>query len=122
MPSSAVDDITRAQQEAAAAGYVKSRYINIVTFAENVSDADQPQFKLAIRSEPIQEDDPDAQSAFSSVANTLRAVSFGVRCLLLKTYADRTSKHRKLPHLGNRVPFEVVGTSGTLYSYPRANH
>lgn len=57
VPSSAVDDITRAQQEAAA------------------GDADQPQFKMAIRSEPIQEDDPDAQSAFSSVANTLRAVS-----------------------------------------------
>lgn len=57
VPSSAVDDITRAQQEAAA------------------GDTNQPQFKLAIRSEPVQEDDPDAQSAFSSVANTLRAVS-----------------------------------------------
>ena len=89
MPSSAVDDITRAQREAAAAGYVNSRYVNIVTFAETVSDADQPQFKLAIRSEPIQEDDPDAQSAFSSVANTLRAVSVGARCLLLNTFADR---------------------------------
>ena len=29
MPSSAVDDITRAQQEAAAAGYVKSQYITL---------------------------------------------------------------------------------------------
>ena len=58
VPSSAIDDITRAQQEAAA------------------GDADQPQFKLAIQHEPIQEDDPDAQSAFSSVANTLRAVSY----------------------------------------------
>lgn len=57
VPSSAVDDITRAQQEASA------------------SDADQPQFKVAIRNEPIQDDDPDAQSAFSSVANALRAVS-----------------------------------------------
>ena len=61
-----------------------------VTLAENVSDTDPPQFKLAIRSEPIQDDDPDAQSAFSSVANTLRAVSFGVKCLLLTTYANRT--------------------------------
>ena len=34
---------------------------------------EQPAFKLDIRSKPIQEDDPDAQSAFSSVANTLRA-------------------------------------------------
>jgi len=57
VPSSAVDDITRAQQEAAA------------------GDPEQPQFKLAIQSKPIQEDDPDAQTAFSSVANTLRAVS-----------------------------------------------
>ncbi len=89
MPSSAVDDITRAQQEAAAAGYVKSHYVyRYVTFAKNVSDTDQPQFKLAIRSEPIQENDPDAQSAFSSVANTLRAVSVGVRCFLSTTHAD----------------------------------
>lgn len=55
VPSSAVDDITRAQQEAAAAG-----------------ETGQSQFKLDIRPEPIKED-PDAQSAFSSVANTLRA-------------------------------------------------
>ncbi|CAD6588961.1 MAG: hypothetical protein ASARMPRED_003840 [Alectoria sarmentosa] len=55
VPSSAVDDITRAQQEAVAAG-----------------ETGQSQFKLDIRPEPIKED-PDAQSAFSSVANTLRA-------------------------------------------------
>ncbi|KAL6715184.1 hypothetical protein ACLMJK_007448 [Lecanora helva] len=55
VPSSAIDDITRAQEEAAAAG-----------------DPDQQQFKLAIRNEPIR-DDPDAQNAFSSVASTLRA-------------------------------------------------
>ena len=63
-----------------------------LTLAENVSDTDAPQFKLAIRSEPIQDDDPDAQSAFSSVANTLRAVSSGVWCLLMITDADRTQQ------------------------------
>lgn len=35
----------------------------------------EPHFKLDIRSEPIQEEDSDAQSALSNVANTLRAVS-----------------------------------------------
>lgn len=57
VPPSAVDDITRAQQEAAA------------------SDESQAAFKLDIRNEPIREEGPEAQSAFSSVANTLRAVS-----------------------------------------------
>lgn len=36
----------------------------------------EPQFKLDIRNEPIHEEDRDAQSALSNVANTLRAVSF----------------------------------------------
>lgn len=35
----------------------------------------EPQFKLDIRNEPIHEEDGDAQSALSNVANTLRAVS-----------------------------------------------
>ncbi|KAL8764663.1 MAG: hypothetical protein Q9194_006906 [Teloschistes cf. exilis] len=52
----AVDEISRAQQEAAA------------------SEPDQPQFKLDIRSEPIHEEGLDAQSALSDMANTLRAV------------------------------------------------
>ncbi|KAL8691347.1 MAG: hypothetical protein Q9218_003415, partial [Villophora microphyllina] len=51
----AVDEISRAQQEAAA------------------SEPDQPQFKLDIRSEPIHEEGLDAQSALSTMANTLRA-------------------------------------------------
>jgi hypothetical protein len=34
---------------------------------------DQPQFKLDIRNEPIQEQDADAQAALSNVANTLRS-------------------------------------------------
>ncbi|KAL9124833.1 MAG: hypothetical protein Q9217_005885 [Psora testacea] len=55
-PSSAVDDITRAQQEAAAS-----------------SDVDQNQFKLNIRDAPIREEQVAQQTAFSSVANTLRA-------------------------------------------------
>ena len=59
MPSSAVDDITRAQREAAASG-----------------DVDQNQFKLNIRDAPIREEDQAAQqTAFSTVASTLRAVS-----------------------------------------------
>lgn len=36
-------------------------------------DSDQPQFKLDIRKEPIQEQDADAQAALSNVANTLRS-------------------------------------------------
>ncbi|KAL8709412.1 MAG: hypothetical protein Q9220_005795 [cf. Caloplaca sp. 1 TL-2023] len=51
----ATDDISRAQQEAAA------------------SEPDQSQFKLDIRSEPIQEEGQDAQTALSNLANTLRA-------------------------------------------------
>ena len=74
VPPSAVDDITRAQQEAATAGYSPTVSIELSSFANPDSDPDQPQFKLAIRSEPIRED-PDVQNAFSSVANTLRAVS-----------------------------------------------
>ncbi|KAL8940685.1 MAG: hypothetical protein Q9211_002159 [Gyalolechia sp. 1 TL-2023] len=50
----AVDEISRAQQEAAA------------------SEPDQPQFKLDIRSEPIHEEGTDAQSALSNAANALR--------------------------------------------------
>ncbi|KAF2101976.1 hypothetical protein NA57DRAFT_34067 [Rhizodiscina lignyota] len=50
----ATDAITQAEQEAAA------------TQAE-------PQFKLDIRSSPIQEEDSDAKTAFDNVANTLRA-------------------------------------------------
>ena len=56
--SSAIDDITRAQQEAAA------------------TENDQPQFKLDIRNQPIQEEDGDAQKALSNMANTLRAVGY----------------------------------------------
>ncbi|KAL9612538.1 MAG: hypothetical protein Q9167_002877 [Letrouitia subvulpina] len=55
VPPSASDEITRAQQEAAA------------------TEPDQPQFKLDIRSEPIREEGGDPNSALSSVANTLRA-------------------------------------------------
>lgn len=38
------------------------------------SETEQPQFKLDIRNEPIREEDGDAQTALSNVANTLRAV------------------------------------------------
>lgn len=40
---------------------------------EAALDIDQPQFKLDIRKEPIQEQDADAQAALSNVANTLRS-------------------------------------------------
>ncbi|KAL8734966.1 MAG: hypothetical protein Q9181_002998 [Wetmoreana brouardii] len=50
-----LDEISRAQQEAAA------------------SEPDQPQFKLDIRSEPIHEEGLDAHSVLSNMANTLRA-------------------------------------------------
>ncbi|KAG8528206.1 uncharacterized protein KY384_007123 [Bacidia gigantensis] len=73
VPPNAVDDITRAQQEAAAAGYVLtpcSRYVLLTSSSE----ADQSQFKLNIRDAPLREEDSAAQqSAFSTVANTLRS-------------------------------------------------
>ncbi|KAL9599215.1 MAG: hypothetical protein Q9219_003996 [cf. Caloplaca sp. 3 TL-2023] len=50
-----IDEISRAEREAAA------------------SEPDQPQFRLDIRSEPIHEEDHDAESALSSTANALRA-------------------------------------------------
>ncbi|MCJ1461765.1 hypothetical protein MMC07_000364 [Pseudocyphellaria aurata] len=54
IPQTTNDEISRAQQEA---GSVES----------------EPQFKLDIRNEPIHEEDGDARSALSNVANTLRA-------------------------------------------------
>jgi hypothetical protein len=49
-----LDPISQAQQEAA-------------------EEAEQQQFKLDIRNEPIREEDADAQAALSNVANTLRS-------------------------------------------------
>lgn len=54
VPSAMDDPISQAQQEAAHEG-------------------DPPQFNLAIRNEPIAEQDADAQAALSNVANTLRS-------------------------------------------------
>ena len=54
VPAAMNDPITQAQLDAAQEG-------------------EQPQFKLDIRNEPIQEQDADAQAALSSVANTLRS-------------------------------------------------
>lgn len=54
VPAPMNDPISQAQQDAA-------------------SEAEQPQFKLDIRKEPIPEQDADAQAALSSVANTLRS-------------------------------------------------
>ncbi|MCJ1388852.1 hypothetical protein MMC18_001702 [Xylographa bjoerkii] len=57
VPPLTTDDVTRAQQEALSLP----------------SESEQPQFKLDIKSEPIREEDGDAQAALSNVANTLRA-------------------------------------------------
>ncbi len=46
----------------------------LVDFILNETSESEPQLKLDIRKEPIPEEDGDAQSAFSNVANTLRAV------------------------------------------------
>jgi hypothetical protein len=54
VPAAMNDPISQAEQEAAQEG-------------------EQPQFKLDIRNEPIQEQDADAQAALSNVANTLRS-------------------------------------------------
>jgi hypothetical protein len=54
VPGAMNDPISQAQQEAA-------------------QEAAQSQFKLDIQSEPIQEQDADAQAALSNVANTLRS-------------------------------------------------
>ncbi|KAI9875662.1 MAG: hypothetical protein M1830_008136 [Pleopsidium flavum] len=54
VPPSATDEISRAEQEAAA------------------NENDAPQFRLDIRNEPIQEEDSDAQTALHNVANNLR--------------------------------------------------
>jgi hypothetical protein len=54
VPALMTDPISLAQQDAA-------------------QDAEQPQFKLDIRKEPILEQDADAQAALSNVANTLRS-------------------------------------------------
>jgi len=58
VPPSSLDAISRAEQEAAAAG----------------EDASSPQFKLDIRNAPIQEEDGGAEAALANVASTLRAV------------------------------------------------
>jgi F-BAR domain only protein len=54
VPAAVNDPISQAEQDAA-------------------QENDQPQFKLDIRNEPIQEQDADAQAALSNVANTLRS-------------------------------------------------
>lgn len=54
---------------------VRSAANDPISQAENdaLQGSEQPQFKLDIRKEPIQEQDADAQAALSNVANTLRS-------------------------------------------------
>ena len=47
--------------------------ISLAQYEAAHTENDQPQFKLDIRNEPIQEQDADAQAALSNVANTLRS-------------------------------------------------
>lgn len=54
VPTAFNDPISQAQQEAA-------------------NEADQPQFKVDIKKEPIHEEDADTQTAISNVTNTLRS-------------------------------------------------
>ena len=53
----------------------------------NVSQ--QPQFKLDIRNDPIQEEDGDAETALAHVANTLRAVSANLVHFLYAVLTDQ---------------------------------
>ena len=85
-----------------------SKFLDI---AKTLSETGQNQFKLDIRPEPIKED-PDAQSAFSSVANTLRAVS----CVPVKIPAFRSpcfSKRLKSPRHESLAQSEGAEMSGT---------
>lgn len=88
--------------------------------ANRLSETGQSQFKLDIRPEPIKED-ADAQSAFSSVANTLRAVS----CMPFEVSdfcSSFSSKHLKPPPLESLAQYEGAETSGTQSSYPLVSH
>ena len=82
-----------------------SKFLDI---ANRLSETGQSQFKLDIRPEPIKED-VDAQSAFSSVANTLRAVScMPVTVIAICLYFS--SKHLKSLPLGSLAQCEGAET------------
>jgi F-BAR domain only protein len=70
VPAPANDPISQAENEAAL-------------------DNDQPQFKLDIRKEPIQEQDADAQAALSNVANTLRSTQLATPSRKMGTVRGR---------------------------------
>jgi F-BAR domain only protein len=101
---SALDVISQIEQEAARSvdGLCTIATINVFYSIENSG----PQFKLDIRTAPIEEENADAQTAIANVTNVLRAVhSFDAvaRNTLLIT-------HSKLHRLGERVPYEDAGT------------
>ena len=88
---------------------------NVIDRANRHSENGQTQFKLDIRPEPIKED-PDAQSAFSSVANALRAVS----CSSVEVFefcSSFSSKHLKSPPLESPAQYEGAEMSGTQCLY-----
>lgn len=60
----------------------------------------EPQFKLDIRNEPIQEEEDKAKSALSNVANTLRAVGLP-NFHLSSNRSWEYSKHNKWPRLAS---------------------
>lgn len=78
------------------------------------SENEAPQFKLDIRDEPIQEEG-DAQSALSNVANTLRAVKAPLRDLRLSSLTVH-SKHNRSQHHESLVQTEVDETLEILCS------
>ena len=93
---------------------------SVIGIANGHSENGQTQFKLDIRPGPIKED-PDAQSAFSSVANTLRAVS----CPSVEVFEfclSFSSKHLKSPPLGSPAQYEGAEMSGTQCLYLAGSH
>lgn len=93
---------------------------NLLDIANRLSETGQSQFKLDIRPEPIKED-ADAQSAYSSVANTLRAVS----CLsaeVSESCLSLPSKHLKSLRLESLAQYEGAEMSGILCSYRLGSH
>lgn len=70
----AVSDINRAQQEAAATESVLNIFLMIAKADRSCREGDPSQFKLNIQDAPIKDgDDMAQQSAYSTVANTLRS-------------------------------------------------
>lgn len=95
-------------------------FSSFLDIANSHSESGQSQFKLDIRPEPIKED-PDAQSAFSSVANTLRAVS-RITVEVPEFCSSFSSKRLKSPPPESLVQYEGAEMSETQCSYLPGSH